>query len=47
MIPVRVLALFTASELEEMVCGATTIDTDNLKKFTIYEGCTANDPHIQ
>ncbi len=47
MIPMRVLAVFTGAELEEMVCGSTVIDTENLKKFTIYEGCTVTDPHIQ
>ena len=48
MVPVRVLSLFTAGELEEMVCGATTIDTDNLRKFTIYEGgASAAEQHVQ
>jgi HECT-domain (ubiquitin-transferase) len=47
MIPVRVLSLFSASEVEEMVCGSTVINTDQLKKHTTYEGCAETDSHIQ
>lgn len=38
--------MFTGAELEEMVCGSTIIDTENLKQNTIYEGCNATSPHI-
>ena len=47
MVPMRLLPVFTGAELEEMVCGSTVIDTANLKKFTIYEGCSLTDSHIQ
>lgn len=37
-VPIGALRLFTASELETLVCGSDTIDVDFLRKHTTYEG---------
>jgi hypothetical protein len=47
MVPVRLLCLFSWSELEEMVCGMVTIDVDMLRTSAIYEGCSPNDQHVR
>jgi len=47
MIPTRVLSVFTGAELEELVCGASFIDAENLRKNTIYESCSDTDAFVQ
>lgn len=46
-VPITLLSLFTAEELEEMVCGKAEIDVGLLKRITEYSGCTPQDQHIQ
>lgn len=45
-VPLSLLSLFTAEELEEMVCGKAEIDTNLLQSIAEYSGCSANDEHI-
>jgi hypothetical protein len=47
-IPIDFLTLFTANELEEVVCGKGEIDVLLLKRNTVYRGnYNENSPHIQ
>lgn len=45
-IPLHMLSLYTAEELEEMVCGCAEIDVSLLQSIAEYSGCSASDPHI-
>ena len=45
-VPYRLLSLFTWKELEMQVCGYNEVDIDLLQANTVYEQCTANDPHV-
>ena len=47
MVPVRLLCMFSWSELEEMVCGMVTIDVEMLRTSAIYEGCQPTDAHVR
>jgi len=48
MLPVRLLALFTHSELELMTCGTPEVDIVNLRQHTRYGvSVNPNDPHIE
>jgi hypothetical protein len=42
-LPVEILPIFTAEELEVMICGENVVDLEVLKKATIYESITPND----
>jgi hypothetical protein len=50
-IPRRVLRMFTSQELQSLLAGQRVIDVqetvEQLKKVTVYEGYTADDPVIQ
>jgi hypothetical protein len=46
LVPLPLLSLFTASELEEMVCGKAEIDVALLQSIAEYSGCSASDAHI-
>jgi len=50
-IPRRVLRMFTSHELQSLLAGQRVIDVletvEQLKKVTVYEGYTADDPVIQ
>lgn len=43
-VPVEPLALFTSEELERMFCGEPEVDIDVLKKATVYDGVSSDDP---
>ncbi|OQR96419.1 HECT E3 ubiquitin ligase [Achlya hypogyna] len=45
-VPLRLLRLFTAHELERMVCGSPDVDVDLLQQCTEYSSCAATDQHI-
>jgi E3 ubiquitin-protein ligase HERC2 len=45
-VPYPLLSLFTGAELEALVCGKPIVDVDLLRRMTIYDGCSENDPHI-
>lgn len=34
-------------EVEMLVCGNPELDMDALRKVTVYEGCTKNDPTVR
>jgi hypothetical protein len=42
-LPVEIMPIFTAEELEVMICGENMVDLEVLKKATIYESVTPND----
>ena len=46
-VPLGYLTLFTAQELEELVCGKGFIDIEMLKRNTRYESDNESSPHIQ
>jgi len=47
-VPISVLKIFTWKELEYMICGKPEIDTEVLKKHTVYkDGVNKNDSHVQ
>jgi hypothetical protein len=46
-VPSGYLTLFTAQELEELVCGKGYIDIEMLKRHTRYENDNESSPHIQ
>ncbi|CAF2482030.1 unnamed protein product [Rotaria sp. Silwood2] len=46
-VPSSYLSLFTASNLEEAVCGKGQIDVELLKRNTNYKHISADAPHIQ
>jgi len=46
-VPVHLLSLFTAAELEAMVCGAREVDVELLKRNTEYQRLRPSDPHVQ
>merc|ERR1719228_1152005 len=46
-VPVGLFNLFTASDLETLVCGIPTVDLELLKENTIYSSCNRNDDHIE
>jgi len=46
-VPLQLLNLLTARELELLICGRTSIDVDLLRRHTVYSGVDASAPHIQ
>eukprot|EP00466_Bigelowiella_natans_P014826 jgi/Bigna1/51607/estExt_Genewise1Plus.C_20019 len=46
-VPYPLLSIFAWEELEIQVCGRSQMNVDLLQKMTRYQGCTANDTHIQ
>lgn len=46
-IPVELLQLFTANELDVALCGEPEVDIDVLKRVTEYEGVSPTDRHVQ
>jgi hypothetical protein len=46
-VPVQLLSLFTAGELEFMSCGSGFIDTEYLRANTVYEGTRKTDVQVQ
>lgn len=46
-VPVRILSLFTWSDLEVMVCGQANIDIELLRKHTVYQGLSASSPEVK
>ena len=47
-LPTELLALFTATELEELVCGRPEIDVDLLRRVAVYsDGIDPTEPHVQ
>ena len=46
-VPVHLLSLFTASEVETMVCGSREINIDFLKRNTVYSGLRPSDAHVK
>eukprot|EP01039_Chlorochromonas_danica_P004879 gene4879-5347_t len=46
-LPLHLLNLYTADELEEMVCGKADIDVDLLERVAEYSGCSPSDPHVR
>jgi hypothetical protein len=45
-VPYPLLSLLTGTELEALVCGKPTVDTELLRKMTVYDGCQETDSHI-
>ena len=45
-VPQRMLTLFTADEVELMVCGHPRVDLALLREMTVYSDCQATDPHV-
>jgi hypothetical protein len=46
-VPVHLLSLFTAFELESMVCGAREVSIELLKRNTEYQRLRPSDPHVK
>ena len=46
-LPVELLPMFTANELERLVCGVREVDVELLKQCTEYEDVDPNAPQIQ
>merc|ERR1711865_950107 len=46
-VPLRLMPLFTWQEAEVLVCGSPEIDLEELKRHTMYQGYTEDDPTIQ
>jgi hypothetical protein len=46
-IPVEILPLFTAQELQDTVCGSPDVDVDMLKRVAEYEGYESDEPVIK
>ncbi|KAK1947830.1 putative E3 ubiquitin-protein ligase HERC1 [Phytophthora citrophthora] len=45
-VPAKLLACFSGSELELMVCGSPEVSVDLLEKCTEYSSCSPTDDHI-
>ncbi|KAG1697492.1 hypothetical protein DVH05_015941 [Phytophthora capsici] len=45
-VPTKLLACFSGSELELMVCGSPEVNVDLLEKCTEYSSCSPTDDHI-
>lgn len=45
-VPYPLLSLFTWHELEVEVCGRPKMNVDLLEQVTVYESCSATDPHV-
>ena len=45
-VPTELFPIFTATELEELFCGAAIVDSAVLKQATEYDGVSVDDPHI-
>eukprot|EP01129_Flabellula_baltica_P002653 TRINITY_DN1246_c0_g1_i2.p1 TRINITY_DN1246_c0_g1~~TRINITY_DN1246_c0_g1_i2.p1 ORF type:complete len:3131 (-),score=718.92 TRINITY_DN1246_c0_g1_i2:9-8252(-) len=41
------LSLFSWRELEYIVCGSPHVDFEQLQQYTVYEGVSRDDPHIE
>jgi HECT-domain (ubiquitin-transferase)/Regulator of chromosome condensation (RCC1) repeat/SPRY domain/Kelch motif len=46
-VPIRMLSLFTSSELEAAVSGKQTVDIELLRAVCQYDSCSESDPHIK
>jgi hypothetical protein len=46
-VPIQLLNLLTAAELEAFVCGEPNIDVDLLRRHTQYSGVSSDAPHVQ
>lgn len=46
-LPVELLAVFTASEAEALFCGVPEVDVDLLQRATEYEGVRPTDAHVR
>jgi len=46
-VPVELISMFTAEELEGIFCGEAEVDLTILRKATIYESVSIHDSHIQ
>jgi len=46
-VPVGLFNLFTAADLERLVCGSRTVDLELLKENTEYSFCDETDEHVQ
>jgi hypothetical protein len=46
-LPTEILPIFTADELETMVCGTIDVDIDKLEEVAEYEDVECSAPHIQ
>lgn len=46
-VPAELLSMYTATELEELICGKTDLNVDVLQRATVYEGAVKpTDPHV-
>ena len=45
-LPTELLPLFTAAELDELMCGRTDLDVDLLRRHTVYEFVQPGAPHV-
>jgi len=46
-VPVHLLSLFTASEVETLICGAREVDVEFLKRNTEYQRLRPTDQHVK
>jgi len=46
-VPLRLLALFSAKEAERLVCGSPELDLKLLREATEYSGVSENDQHVK
>ncbi len=46
-LPVELLYLFDAEEVETLICGSSDVSVSFLKSVTEYDGVSPSEPHIQ
>eukprot|EP00927_Polykrikos_kofoidii_P023607 TRINITY_DN21692_c0_g4_i1.p1 TRINITY_DN21692_c0_g4~~TRINITY_DN21692_c0_g4_i1.p1 ORF type:complete len:1685 (+),score=264.93 TRINITY_DN21692_c0_g4_i1:305-5056(+) len=45
-VPIQLLRLWSWRDLQERVCGAAEVDTENLKRHTVYKNCSSTTTHV-
>jgi len=46
-VPANMLSLFSATDLELLVCGSPDVDLVSLRKHTVYQGCKPHQPFVK